>query len=135
MTTVTRLYIKSIWVAFEQPRGVGVGMGQALLQPCVKFVGKIRLWNVYQSGLFKVANGKNPNSNCWGAKRNIWARVTKSAGVHPLPLGLGLGVQQGHPNSLHRPLPIGSAFLYTGRFADRPASCVSPSSTSFPQKL
>ena len=82
-----------------------MGMGQALLQPCIEFVGKIRLCNVHLSGLFKFANGKKPNSNCWGPKRNIGARVPGSSGEHLLHLGLGLGVQQGQLNSLSLPSP------------------------------
>ena len=99
------------------------GRGAALLQPCVGFVGKIKLWNVHQSGFFHVANGKKPNPHCWSTERNVWARVTASSGACLLHLGLGLGAQQGHLNSLRLPLPLSSAPLYTGLLC-RQACCL-----------
>lgn len=49
----------------------------------------------------------------------VWAQITESSGVRPFHLGLGLGVQQGHPNSLHLPfllvlLSLTLASLQTG---------------------
>lgn len=74
-----------------------------LLQPCLECLGKTRLWNMHQSRLLKVANGKKLNSNCLSTKRNVGAHETKSSVAHLLRLGLDLGAHLGHLDSLHLP--------------------------------